>query len=262
MIKALYTSATGMKAQQTQIDVIANNLANMNTTAFKRSRVDFNDLLYDQKVAPGAQSLEGVEIPTGLQIGSGVTAVSTSKTFTTGTPEQTDRDLDVCIKGAGFFQVELGGGGVAYTRDGSFRLNSSRQLCTTEGYTVYPAITMPADAVTMHIGHDGVITGIKSDGSASTAGNITLASFANPSGLKSLGGNLYAPTPASGDASVGITPGLSGTGELEQGFLERSNVDVVVELVNMITAQRAYEVNARAIRSTDDMLAATNNMTR
>jgi len=262
MIKALYTSATGMKGQQTQIDVIANNLANMNTTAFKRSRVDFNDLLYDQKVAPGTQSLEGVEIPTGLEIGSGVAAVSTSKSFTTGTPEQTDRDLDVCVKGAGFFQVELGGGGVAYTRDGSFRLNSSRQLCTNEGYTVYPVVTMPADAVALHIGHDGVITGVKADGSTTAAGNITLATFANPSGLKSLGGNLYAPTPASGEATVGVTPGLSGTGELEQGFLERSNVDVVMELVNMITAQRAYEVNTRAIRSTDDMLAATNNMTR
>jgi len=251
-----------MKGQQTCIDVIANNLANMNTTSFKRSRVDFNDLLYDQKVAPGAQSLEGVEIPTGLQIGSGVTPVSTSKVFTTGTPEQTDRDLDVCIKGAGFFQVELGGGGVAYTRDGSFRLNSSRQLCTSEGYTVYPSITMPADAVALHIGHDGVVTGIEAGGSTTTVGSLSLATFANPSGLKSLGGNMYAPTPASGNATTGVTPGLSGTGELEQGFLERSNVDVVVELVNMISAQRAYEVNARAIRSTDDMLSATNNMTR
>lgn len=250
-----------MKGQQTYIDVIANNLANMNTTSFKRSRVDFHDLLYEQKVAPGSESLEGVEIPTGLQIGSGVRAVSTAKVFTPGTPQQTDRDLDICIKGDGFFQVEIAEG-VAYTRDGSFRLNSSRGLCTAEGYALYPAITVPEDATAIHIGHDGVITGVTTGGSTVNVGQITLATFANPSGLKSLGGNLYSPTPASGAAAQNIVPGFDGTGELEQGFLERSNVDVIVELVNMITAQRAYEVNARAIRSTDDMLAATNNITR
>ena len=261
MIKALFTSASGMKGQQTYIDVIANNLANMNTTSFKRSRVDFHDLLYDQKVAPGSESLEGVEIPTGLQIGSGVTPISTTKVFTAGTPEQTDRELDMCIKGAGFFQVQLADG-AAYTRDGSFRLNSSRQICTSEGYALYPAITIPDDAIAIHIGHDGVVTGVTTNGSMVNIGNLTLATFANPSGLKAMGGNIYVPTPASGSAMPNIVPGLNGTGELEQGFLERSNVDVIVELVNMITAQRAYEVNARAIRSTDDMLAATNNITR
>jgi len=261
MIKALYTSATGMKGQQTHIDVIANNLANMNTTGFKRSRVDFQDLLYDDKVTPGTQSMEGVEIPTGLQIGSGVMPVSTTKIFSTGTPEQTDRPLDMCIKGDGFFPVSAGDT-VAYTRDGSFRLNSSRQLCTSEGYTVYPGVTLPSDAVTFHVGHDGVITSVRADGSTAEAGRVTLATFPNPSGLRALGGNLFAPSAASGTATQGITPGLSGTGELQQGFLERSNVDVIVELVAMITAQRAYEVNARAIRSTDDMLAATNNITR
>jgi len=250
-----------MKGQQTYIDVIANNLANMNTTSFKRSRVDFHDLLYDQQVAPGTESLEGVEIPTGLEIGSGVRAISTTKVFTPGTPQQTDRDLDACIKGAGFFQVQVAEG-IAYTRDGSFRLNSSRQLCTSEGYLLDPVITIPEDAIAIHIGHDGAITGVTASGSTVDVGRITLATFANPSGLKSLGGNIYSPTPASGAATRNIVPGFDGTGELEQGFLERSNVDVIVELVNMITAQRAYEVNARAIRSTDDMLAATNNITR
>ena len=261
MIKALYTSATGMKGQQTYIDVIANNLANMNTTGFKRSRVDFQDLLYDQRVAAGAQSLEGVEIPTGLQIGSGVTAASTAKVFSAGSPEQTDRDLDVCIKGAGFFQVDLNGT-VAYSRDGSFRLNSSRQIVTVDGYALNPTVTLQADVVSIHIGNDGTVTGVRADGTTVDTGRITLAQFPNPSGLKALGGNLFVPTPASGSATQNITPGLSGTGEVQQGFIERSNVDVVVELVNMITAQRAYEVNARAIRSTDDMLATTNNMTR
>ncbi|HUU70857.1 MAG TPA: flagellar basal-body rod protein FlgG [Planctomycetota bacterium] len=261
MIKALYTSATGMKGQQTYIDVIANNLANMNTTSFKRSRVDFHDLLYDERVAPGSQSMEGIEIPTGLQIGSGVTAASTTKVFSPGTPEQTDRDLDVCIKGDGFFQVDMNGTTV-YSRDGAFRLNSSRQIVTADGYLLYPPITVASDVVKIHIGQDGTVSGVKADGSVVNSGQITLATFANPSGLKALGSNLFQPTPASSDATQNITPGLSGTGELEQGFLERSNVDVVVELVNMITAQRAYEVNARAIRSTDDMLATTNNMTR
>ncbi len=261
MIKALYTSATGMKGQQTYIDVIANNLANMNTTAFKRSRVDFHDLLYDEKIAPGTESLEGVQIPTGLQIGSGVTPISTTKVFTTGTPQQTDRDLDVAIKGDGFFEIELVDR-IAYTRDGSFRLNSSRELCTSEGYVVYPSITIPEDVVKIHIGHDGIVTGVGTDGSTTNIGALTLSTFPNPSGLTALGGNLYAETPASGSATRNITPGTEGTGELEQGFLEGSNVDVIVELVNMITAQRAYEINARAIRSTDDMLAATNNITR
>jgi len=261
MIKALYTSATGMKGQQTYIDVIANNLANMNTTSFKRSRVDFHDLLYDERVAPGSQSMEGIEIPTGLQIGSGVTAASTTKVFSPGTPEQTDRELDVCIKGDGFFQIDMNGT-TAYSRDGSFRLNSSRQIVTNDGYPIYPPISIAADVVKVHVGQDGTVSGVKADGSIVSSGQVTLAMFPNPSGMKALGGNLYLPTPASGDATQNITPGLSGTGELQQGFLERSNVDVVVELVNMITAQRAYEVNARAIRSTDDMLATTNNMTR
>jgi flagellar basal-body rod protein FlgG len=261
MIKALFTSATGMKAQQTYIDVIANNLANMNTTSFKRSRVDFHDLLYDEKIAPGTETIEGVEIPTGLQIGSGVTPVSTTKVFSLGAPQQTDRDLDICITGAGFFQVQLADS-AAYTRDGSFRLNSERQICTSEGYIVYPTLTVPDDVIKIHTGHDGTLTGVAADGSTVSIGNLTLTTFPNPSGLKSLGGNLYSPSPASGDATANVTPGTGGTGELEQGFLERSNVDVIVELVNMITAQRAYEVNARAIRSTDDMLAATNNITR
>jgi flagellar basal-body rod protein FlgG len=233
----------------------------MNTTSFKRSRVDFHDLLYDEHVAAGSESMEGIEIPTGLQIGSGVVPISTTKVFAPGTPEQTDRELDVCIKGDGFFQVQMADA-TAYTRDGSFRLNSSRQLCNSEGYAIYPTITIPDEAISIHVGHDGTITGVQADGSTLDIGQLTLATFPNPSGLKALGGNLYLPTPGSGPATAGITPGVNGTGELQQNFLERSNVDVVVELVNMITAQRAYELNARTIRSTDDMLAATNNITR
>jgi len=261
MIKALYTSATGMRGQQTYIDVIANNLANMNTTAFKKSKVDFHDLLYDERVAPGTETEEGIQIPTGLQIGSGVRAVSTSKIFTPGTPLQTDRELDLCITGDGFFEVQLTEG-TAFTRDGSFRLNSKRRLCTSDGYELVPPITIPDEVIKVHVGVDGTVSGVEADGSTQSLGRIGLATFPNPSGLKSLGGNLYGTTPASGTPTRNVVAGTSGTGEIHQGFLERSNVDVVIELISMITAQRAYEVNARAIRSSDDMLAATNNLTR
>jgi len=261
MIKALYTSATGMKGQQTYIDVIANNLANMNTTSFKRSKVDFHDLLYDERVAPGTESQEGVQIPTGLQVGSGVKVVSTSKIFTPGTPLQTDRELDCCITGDGFFEIQLIEG-TAFTRDGSFRLNSQRRLCTADGYEIVPPISVPEDVIKVHFGRDGTVTGVEADGSTQNIGRIGLATFPNPSGLKPLGGNMYISTTASGTPTRNVVAGTSGTGTIEQGFLERSNVDVVVELISMITAQRAYEINARAIRSSDDMLAATNNLTR
>jgi flagellar basal-body rod protein FlgG len=262
MIKALSTSATGMRAQQQLVDVVANNLANVNTTGFKRSRLDFQDLLYDTQIAPGTQVAVGLEIPTGLQVGSGARTISTTKVFTQGVPEETQRDLDVAVNGQGFFEITLPDGTKAYTRDGAFRKDSAGNLTTAEGLLVSPAITIPENIVGLSIGRDGTITAALPDGTVSNAGQLTLATFPNPSGLSSLGGNLYLPTAASGNATTNLTPGRNGTGELQQGFLERSNVDVVVELVKLITAQRAYEVNSRAIRSSDDMLAAANNMTR
>jgi flagellar basal-body rod protein FlgG len=262
MLKALFTSATGMKGQQRYVDTIANNLANVNTTGFKRSQVNFQDLLYETVVPPGTESAQGFEIPTGLQIGSGVQFVSTTRVFTQGTPINTGNSLDIAIEGKGFFQITMPDGSTTYTRDGSFRINSQGQLVTPQGYLLSPAITIPADATEVQIGQDGTVQVIQGSATASTSvGQITLANFVNPSGLLALGGNLYAETTASGAATSG-TAGQAGFGTLTQGFLEGSNVDVVTELVNLILAQRAYEINSRAIRSSDEMLAAVNTLTR
>ena len=262
MIKALYTSATGMRAQQQLVDVVANNLANVNTTGFKRSRLDFQDLLYDTQIMPGTQVAVGLEVPTGFQVGSGTRPISTTKIFSQGTPEETGGELDVAISGRGFFEITLPDGTKAYSRDGSFRKDSAGNLTNAEGLLVSPAITIPENISGLNIGRDGTITAVMNDGSVTNIGQLTLSSFPNPSGLNSIGGNLYLPTPASGTATTNLTPGQNGTGEVQQRFLERSNVEVVVELVKLITAQRAYEINARAIRSSDDMLGAVNNLTR
>ena len=263
MIKALYTSATGMRAQQQLLDVTANNLANVNTTGFKKSRMDFQDLLYDTRIMPGTQVASNLEIPTGHQVGSGARSISTTKMFQQGTSDMTDRDLDVAIIGRGFFQVTMPDGTTAYTRDGSFRTDSEGTLTTAEGLRIAPSITIPQGS-RVAVGKDGTISAADpSDSSISTTvGQLTLATFPNPTGLLSLGGNLYAETPSSGSPTTGQTPGQDGVGQLQGGALEHSNVEVVVELVNLITAQRAYEVNSRAIRSSDDMLAAANQMTR
>lgn len=261
MIKALFTSATGMRAQQQLVDVTANNLANVNTSGFKRSRMDFQDLLYELQISPGTQVAEGLEIPTGLQIGSGTRAISTTKVFSQGLPEESNRELDVMINGRGFFEVSRPDGSSGYTRDGSFRSDSQGYLTTAEGLRVSPEIQIPEDITGLHIGRDGTITALQ-DGEETQVGELTLTTFPNPAGLLSIGGNLYATSPASGAASSNLKPGENGVGEVQQYFTERSNVEVVVELVRLITAQRAYEVNSRAIRTSDDMLAAANNMSR
>ena len=259
MMKALYTSATGMKAHQFLLDVISNNLANVNTTGYKRVQVNFQDLLYDKYVAPGSESSTGVQAPTGLQVGSGVRVVATNKVFSQGVAESTGRSLDWAIQGSGFFQVTHPDGTVVYSRDGTFQLNSTGSIVNSEGLALEPAITIPVTATSINIGSDGTISTQAADGSTTSVGTVTLASFANPAGLESMGKNLYRETTASGTPTTG-TAGQNGIGEILQGFRESSNVEVVTELVNLIVAQRAYETSAKAIKASDDMLQATNRI--
>ncbi|MCA9188464.1 MAG: flagellar basal-body rod protein FlgG [Pirellulaceae bacterium] len=260
MLRALYSSATGMKAQETLLDVTANNLANVNTTGFKRSHVNFADLLYATVRQAGAQSAAGQQIPVGLQIGSGARAVATTKLFTPGTPQQTGNNLDVAIEGDGFFQIQMPSGEIRYTRDGSFHMDSAGNLVNADGYLLQPGITISPDATAITILPDGTVS-TNVNGVETPVGQIDLARFINPAGLSSTGGNLYAQTTASGDPLPG-QPGLNGLGTLRQGFLEESNVQMVTELISLITAQRAYEVNARAIRAGDEMLSTTSQIMR
>lgn len=260
MMKALYTSATGMKAHQFLLDVIANNLANINTTGYKRVQVNFQDLLYDKFVAAGSESAQGIETPTGLQVGSGVRVVATNKVFTQGVQENTGRTLDLAIQGKGFFQITHPDGTVVYTRDGTFHLNSAGEVVTSEGLKLEPTMSITGEVVSISIGSDGTLSTQNADGSSQSVGTITLATFPNPAGLESMGRNLLRETTASGTATTG-TPGQTGIGEIMQGFRESSNVEVVTELVNLIIAQRAYETSARAIKAADDMLQTTNRIT-
>lgn len=259
MIKALYTSATGMKAHQFLLDVISNNLANVNTTGYKRVQVNFQDLLYDKFVPAGSESSAGTQTPTGLQVGSGVRVVATNKVFTQGVAENTGRTLDWAIQGAGFFQITHPDGTIVYTRDGTFQLNSTGEIVNSEGLRLEPTTTIPTTSVSITIGSDGTLSTQAADGSSTSIGSITLATFANPAGLESMGKNLYRETTASGTPTTGI-PGQNGFGEILQGFRESSNVEVVTELVNLIVAQRAYEISAKAIKASDDMLQATNRI--
>jgi len=260
MIRSLWISKTGLDAQQTQMDVIANNLANVSTNGFKRSRAVFEDLLYQTIRQPGAQSSQQTQLPTGLQIGTGVRPVSTERVFTQGNLQQTSNDKDVAIQGQGFFQVLLPDGATAYTRDGSFQINDQGQLVTSSGFPVQPAITIPADVQSLSIGRDGTVS-ITQAGNANTVqvGTIQLATFINPAGLLSKGENLYVETAASGAANTN-TPGTNGAGLLTQGYVETSNVNVVEELVNMIQTQRAYEINSKAITTSDQMLQKLTQM--
>lgn len=262
MIKALYTAATGMKGQQTNVDVISNNIANVNTNGFKRSRVNFEDLLY-LRLGSAADAANGVAPPTSFEVGSGVRAVSTTRTFTPGSLEGTQRELDVAIEGDGFFQVQLPDGTIGYTRDGALHTDSQLNLVTAEGYLIDPSITIPADTLHTSISPEGVVAVITAGSTNTTqvVGQLTLTRFANPTGLSAHGSNIFLETPASGPPTQ-ATPGQSGAGTLIQGYLERSNVDVVTELVNLIVAQRAYEVNSRAIRTGDEMLSQVNSLIR
>ncbi|PID73652.1 MAG: flagellar basal-body rod protein FlgG [Desulfobacterales bacterium] len=259
MLRTLWTAATGMQAQNLNIDVIANNLSNVNTTGFKKARADFQDLLYESLRPPGT-SAAGNEIPTGIEVGHGVRPVSTQKIFIAGNFQQTENELDIAIEGDGFFQITQPDGSTAYSRAGSFKLNSSGQVVTPDGFLLDPELTLPADTMSVSIGTDGTVSVLQPGRAASTTiGNIELARFVNPAGLRSIGRNLYLETAASGTAETG-TPGQDNFGALTQNFLEMSNVNVVDEMVNMITAQRAYEINSKAIQTADDMLQIAGNL--
>ncbi|WP_291969749.1 flagellar basal-body rod protein FlgG [Candidatus Symbiopectobacterium sp.] len=254
MIRSLWIAKTGLNAQQTNMDVISNNLANVSTNGFKRQRAVFEDLMYQTIRQPGAQSSEQTTLPSGLQLGTGVRPVSTERIHTQGGMSETGNSKDVAINGQGFFQVQMPDGTTAYTRDGAFQLDGNGQLVTSSGYLVQPAITIPANATELTIGRDGVVS-VKLQGQTATnqIGQMTLATFINDSGLESIGENLYLETTSSG-APNEINPGLNGAGLLCQKFVETSNVNVAEELVSMIQTQRAYEINSKAISSSDQML--------
>ena len=255
MIRSLWISKTGLDAQQTQMDVIANNLANVSTNGFKRSRAVFEDLLYQNIRQPGAQSSQQTQLPSGLQIGTGVRPVATERIFTQGNLQQTGNDKDVAIQGDGFFQVLLPDGSTAYTRDGAFQIDNQGQLVTSSGFAVQPAITLPPNIQSLTIGRDGTVSVTQADAPENVVqvGTLQLATFINPAGLQAKGENLYIETAASGTANIN-QPGSNGAGLLSQGYAETSNVNVVEELVNMIQTQRAYEINSKAITTSDQML--------
>ena len=261
MNQALWIAKTGLDAQQTKMSTIANNLANAGTTGYKRSRAIFEDLLYQNVRQVGAQSSQDTRLPSGLTIGTGVRTVATEKLFTQGNLAQTDNQLDMAIRGRGFFEILLPDGSQGYTRDGSFQVDDQGQLVTASGYVVQPTITIPENALAVNIGADGVVS-VRLPGSSDVAqvGTVQLADFVNPSGLQAVGENLYLESSASGAPTTG-TPGLNGLGTVAQGYVESSNVNVVEQLVNMIETQRAYEMNSKAISTSDQMLQyVTNNL--
>jgi flagellar basal-body rod protein FlgG len=256
MLRALWTAASGMAAQQLNVDTISNNLANVNTTGFKRQRVDYQDLFYQTLREPGTE--EGS--PNGLEVGMGVYPVSTQKIFTGGELERTDAPLDLAVEGNGFFQVQLADGSRAYTRAGMFRLDQDGRVVTPDGYALQPELTIPADAQEIVVNVNGLVSVRTSAGGVPTdIGTIEMASFSNPAGLRSLGHSLYAESAAAGDPITGVA-GFDGMGQIRQGMQERSNVSVVDEMVGMITAQRAYELSAKAIQTADDMIRISNNL--
>ncbi|TSE26889.1 Flagellar basal-body rod protein FlgG [Tepidimonas sediminis] len=254
MINSLHIAKTGMQAQQTQLDVIAHNLANVATAGFKRGTALFEDLIYQNLRQVGGNTADNAELPTGLQIGLGVRTVATARTYSQGNLQQTDNNLDVAINGNGFFRVQLPDGTIAYTRDGSFKLNNQGQIVTNQGYLLVDSPTVPDNARGLTIGKDGVITVlVPGQAQPQQIGQITLANFINPAGLEPMGQNLFLESQASGAPNEG-TPGAEGFGQVLQGFLESSNVNVVQELVNMIQTQRAYELNSKAVTTSDQML--------
>jgi flagellar basal-body rod protein FlgG len=262
MLRALWTAATGMEAQQLNIDVIANNLANVNTTGFKKSRADFQDLLYQTIREAGAKSSADTIYPTGIQLGLGARNGAIQKVFLQGDFQQTQNPFDLAIEGKGFFQIAQPNGETAYTRAGAFKQDEQGRLVTSDGYPVEPQITIPADALTITIGTDGTVSVVQAGQNSPTAvGQMQIVTFSNDAGLNSLGRNLYSETEASGSPTLG-TPGENGLGTLLQGYLELSNVNISEELVNMIVGQRAYEVNSKAIQTADEMLQTANNAKR
>jgi flagellar basal-body rod protein FlgG len=254
MIRSLWIAKTGLDAQQTQLDVISNNLANVSTNGFKRSRAVFEDLLYQTLRQPGAASSQQTTIPSGLMLGTGVRPIATEHIFTQGSLQKTDNTLDLAINGQGFLQIQMPDGTLAYTRDGSLQMDSTGQIVTSSGYPLSPAITVPSNTTSVTISRDGIVSAVTSGNATPTqVGTIQLASFVNVGGLQSVGENLYVETASSGTPTPN-TPGTNGTGLLNQGYVETSNVNVAEELVSMIQTQRAYELNSKAIQTSDAML--------
>ena len=263
MIRALWTASTGLHAQQLNIDVVANNLANVNTSGFKRDRADFQDLLYQVHKMPGTATSGSTEVPTGIQVGHGARVVAVQKIHLQGDFQQTLNELDMVIEGNGFFQITMPDGETGYTRAGAFKLDGDGRIVTSDGYIIEPEISIPDDTTDITIGPDGTVTVIQASDAAAPAevGNIEIAMFANNAGLLSIGKNLYMPSEASGDATTG-TPGEDGHGTIAQGFIEMSNVNVAEEMVNMIVSQRAYEMNSKVIQTSDDMLRTASSLKR
>ena len=262
MIRSLWSAATGMQAQTLNIDVISNNLANVATTGFKKSRADFQDLLYQTLRSPGMASSADTQVPTGIQVGTGVRPAAVQKMFTQGEFVHTQNELDMAIEGEGFFQVIQPNGETAYSRSGSFKLDNEGRVVTSDGFAMEPELTIPADSLAISVGIDGTVSVLLAGENQPTEiGNIELAQFVNPAGLRSIGRNLFMPSAASGDATTG-TPGEEAFGNIAQGYLESSNVSVVDEMVNMIVAQRAYETNSKTIQASDEMLQTATNLKR
>lgn len=259
MITALWTASTGMEAQMTNLDVIANNLANVSTVGFKKSRADFQDLLYQSLKAAGESTSDDTYHPVGEQVGVGTKLAAITKQFQQGSLKRTDRDLDVAIAGAGFIPITGPGGEILYSRDGSFKLTGEGTIVNSDGYEVQGLGQVPAEARSINFGPTGLVAYIDRDGVENNIGQLNLAMFVNPSGLTAMGGNLYQESDASG-AALTVIPGNEGAGTLQQHFLENSNVSIVEEMVNMITAQRAYEVNSKMIRATDEVLSTANQI--
>ena len=260
MLRSLQTAATGMDAQQQLQDTLSNNIANVNTTAFKAGRAHFNDLLYQNLRAPGLSSQEGTIVPSGIQVGNGTRLVAVEKMFKEGSIKVTNNDLDLMVKGRGFFRIQQPDGNIAYTRDGSFKRSPDGRVVTNEGLPLVPEITIPPNTLSFKVGLDGTASAtIQGEAEPRVLGQIQVANFINPAGLNSMGRNLYSVSPASGEPLVS-NPGENGTGNLGQGELESSNVNIVDEMVQMIVGQRAYELNSKVIKTGDEMLASTNQM--
>jgi flagellar basal-body rod protein FlgG len=262
MQRSLFIAATGMEAQRLNIDVISNNLANVNTTGFKKSRADFQELLYQGLKSAGASSAEGAELPTGIQVGLGVKPAAVQKMFQQGDFVSTGNSLDLVIEGNGFFQITKPDGEIAYSRSGSFKIDSEGRIVTSDGYPLEPSITIPSNTLQTTITPDGTVSVMQAGSTTPVQiGQIELAQFINPGGLNALGKNLFIPTGASGEPTTG-TAGSDGLGTINQGFLEMSNVNIVEEMVNMIVSQRAYELNSRVVQTSDEMMQMANNIKR
>ena len=261
MIRALWTASTGMEAQQTKLDVISNNLANVNTAGFKRSRAEFQDLLYQQMKTPGSNSTAGTKNPAGIQIGHGTRTSAVQKIHDAGSVSQTSRAYDLAIEGSGFFQIQTPDGDMAYTRDGGFELDAEGNVVNSSGFALEPQITVPVDAETFTVGSDGTVSvTYAGQTDAEEIGQISLVRFMNPSGLKAIGSNLYNATDVSGEP-IEATPGEDGTGTIAQGALEMSNVNLVEEMVNMITTERGYEFSSKILKASDEMLQTAARVT-